>query len=106
MNVVKTQYHNATMVLALMFAAMLTAVLAAPPGTLGIPAVALAWLAIVNVGVIVAVNQLPALGSTLPPPNPTLPPGLNPVLATSGPLSGTPTSAASSAAIAVAEPPA
>lgn len=47
---------------------MLAAVINAEPGKLGVPPLVLGWLAIINVGLVVAANQLKALGASHPTP--------------------------------------
>lgn len=49
-------------VLLMLFQTVLAAAIAAEPGSLGVPAVAVAWMAIANVGVGVLLNQLRRLG--------------------------------------------
>jgi hypothetical protein len=67
MNMAKANWHNYLMIILLVFEAMLAAIQL--PGQyviLGLTPTMLAWLSIINVGVLAAVNQLPAMGSSLP----------------------------------------
>ena len=60
---VSKNWQNWVMVGFISFSAMLAALIVGEPDSLGISETAIAWLAIVNVGVVAVANQIKAMGS-------------------------------------------
>lgn len=56
--------------------AIIAGVINAQPGELGLPEIAVKWLAILNVGFVVLANQLKALGAERQPPKDPNPPAV------------------------------